>query len=113
MITIDISAQKKLFQLAQQHSKHDFYLCLNGGGCSGFTYSFDFYKDQETDPEDLILQYRDEDNDNTITVRVDFFSVPMLSGTTVVWEENGFSSKFNFVNPNTSAGCGCGKSVAF
>lgn len=111
MITIDISAQKKLFELAKQHNKNNFYLCLNGGGCSGFTYSFDFYNNQETDPEDTILEFND--GDNTISIRVDFFSVPMLNGTTVTWEENGFSSKFNFVNPNTSAGCGCGKSVAF
>ena len=77
-------------------------LGVRGGGCSGFSYVIEFadaasVRDQVFDFEGL-------------KVVVDPKSLVFLNGSTLDYETKLMSHGFKFVNPNESAGCGCGES---
>ncbi len=77
-----------------------------GGGCSGFEYTMDFTADAAGD-KDRVFEYDD------LTVIVDRRSYLFMVGTTLDFVDDLMESGFQFRNPNVTASCGCGKSVAF
>jgi iron-sulfur cluster assembly accessory protein len=74
---------------------------VQGGGCSGFQYGFQF--DEKKDDDNVIEQ-------GGITVLVDPQSATYLKDCTVNYIEDFRGAGFSVENPNSTGGCGCGKS---
>ncbi|MGH9369419.1 MAG: iron-sulfur cluster insertion protein ErpA [Thermoanaerobaculia bacterium] len=76
---------------------------IQGGGCSGFQYGFTF---DEKRADDNVLEQ------GGITVVVDPQSVTHLKGSTLNYVEDFRGAGFSVENPNSTGGCGCGKSFS-
>jgi iron-sulfur cluster assembly protein len=79
---------------------------LRGGGCTGFSYVFD-WDDKPARDKDHVFE------EHGVTVRVDHRSFKLLAGTTLDFETSIMGYGFKFVNPNAKGTCGCGESVQF
>ena len=77
---------------------------VEGGGCSGFQYRFDFVAAKADD--DLVLA-RDG-----ATVLVDPVSLEMLKGAELDFVDDLMGQSFRVKNPNAVASCGCGVSFS-
>jgi iron-sulfur cluster assembly accessory protein len=79
-------------------------LSVNGGGCSGFSYDFQFVGAVE--PDDVAVT-----RDGT-TLLVDGVALPYLAGSQVDFVDDLMGQYFKVDNPNAAATCGCGTSFA-
>ncbi|RYC32891.1 iron-sulfur cluster insertion protein ErpA [Lichenibacterium minor] len=79
-------------------------VAVDGGGCSGFQYSFTIVRDVAAD--DLVLQ-RDG-----ATVLIDPMSVDYMRGSEIDFVDDLIGQSFKIHNPNATASCGCGTSFA-
>jgi iron-sulfur cluster assembly accessory protein len=79
-------------------------ISVEGGGCSGFQYRFDFTTARNDD--DLVIEK------GGATVLVDEISLPYMAGTQLDWVEDLIGSAFKLQNPNAVANCGCGTSFS-
>ncbi len=77
---------------------------VNGGGCSGFQYGFEF--DENINDEDIKVEKMG------VTMVVDATSAQYLAGATVDFEEGLEGSRFVINNPNATSTCGCGASFS-
>lgn len=77
---------------------------VDGGGCSGFTYTYNITTVREDD--DLIL-----DRDGAI-VLIDPVSMQFLKGCRIDFVDDLMSRMFKISNPAATASCGCGSSFA-
>jgi iron-sulfur cluster assembly accessory protein len=79
-------------------------ICVEGGGCSGFQYKFDF--DRERAGDDLVLA-RDG-----ATVLIDPVSVQYMEGAEIDYIDDLIGASFKINNPVAAASCGCGTSFS-
>ena len=79
-------------------------LGVQGGGCSGLSYSIQF--DTQPRKRDRIFQFGD------VRVFVDPKSFVYLNGMTLDWEDTLMRQGFVFSNPNVTKACGCGTSFS-
>lgn len=79
-------------------------ISVNGGGCSGFQYSFLF--DDEILTDDLIFEHNDA------KVIIDGISLGFLQDSILDYAEDLVSSSFVIKNPNAASACGCGNSFS-
>lgn len=79
-------------------------LGVQGGGCSGLTYSVRF--DTQPRERDRVFQFEQ------VRVFVDPKSFIYLQGMTLDWQETLMQQSFVFLNPNASKSCGCGTSFS-
>ena len=77
---------------------------VEGGGCSGFQYKFDFVGAKSDD--DLVLA-RDG-----ATVLVDPVSVQYMAGAEIDFVDDLIGASFRISNPVATASCGCGTSFS-
>ena len=77
---------------------------IQGGGCSGFQYGFEFDEAQAED--DLAVQT------DGVTLLVDPLSLQYLMGAAVDYSESLHGAQFVIRNPNAKTTCGCGSSFA-
>lgn len=77
---------------------------IQGGGCSGFQYGFQF---DETQQDDDVSICKDE-----IEVLVDMLSLQYLQGAEIDFKDDIMGSRFLVNNPNASTTCGCGSSFS-
>jgi iron-sulfur cluster assembly accessory protein len=77
---------------------------VEGGGCSGFQYKFDFVGTKADD--DLVLA-RDG-----ATVLVDPVSVQYMTGAEIDFVDDLIGASFKINNPIATASCGCGTSFS-
>lgn len=77
---------------------------VTGGGCSGFSYGFDFAED--IDDDDAVFLNGDA------TLVVDSLSYQYLHGSTIDYIEGLEGSRFTVENPNATTTCGCGSSFS-
>ena len=75
-----------------------------GGGCSGFSYTMSFDKEQKAD--DRVVEV------DGVRVLVDVASREYLAGTTLDYVSGLHGSGFKFVNPKAERTCGCGSSFS-
>ena len=75
---------------------------VQGGGCSGFSYSLNF--DTQTSERDRILEF------HGVKMAVDKKFDPYLDGTVVDFYDGLEKRGFVFNNPNVTKSCGCGSS---
>ena len=102
MITITESAVGKIRDiLAEENNpKIKLRVFVQGGGCSGFNYVFDFE------------QTKQEDDFEIGKVLVDSMSAQYLEGATLDYVEDIMGSQFTIKNPNATTTCGCGSSFS-
>jgi len=79
-------------------------ISVEGGGCSGFQYRFDFTTERSAD--DLAIEK------GGATVLIDEISLPYMTGTQLDWVDDLIGSSFKLSNPNAVANCGCGTSFS-
>jgi len=77
---------------------------VEGGGCSGFQYKFDFVDHKAGD--DIVLS-RDG-----VTVLVDPVSAQYMAGAEIDFVDDMIGSSFKINNPIATASCGCGTSFS-
>jgi iron-sulfur cluster assembly accessory protein len=77
---------------------------VEGGGCSGFQYKFDF--DHARSDDDLVLS-RDG-----ATVLIDPVSVQYMAGAEIDFVDDLIGASFRINNPVATSSCGCGTSFS-
>ncbi|MCL1635577.1 iron-sulfur cluster insertion protein ErpA [Luteimonas sp. SX5] len=75
---------------------------IQGGGCSGFQYGFEF--DEQQADDDLAIAT------DGVTLLVDPLSLQYLMGAQVDYSESLHGAQFVIRNPNAKSTCGCGSS---
>lgn len=100
------NAAKKVRQLRDSEGNQDLMLrvYVTGGGCSGFSYGFNFAESVSEDDA------RFENGD--VTMLVDSLSYQYLVGSKVDYLEGLEGSRFIVANPNATTTCGCGSSFS-
>ncbi len=77
---------------------------VDGGGCSGFQYTYNIVQQREVD--DLVLE-RDG-----ATVLIDQMSLEYLRGSKIDFVDDLMGQAFKIHNPQATASCGCGTSFS-
>jgi iron-sulfur cluster assembly accessory protein len=77
---------------------------VEGGGCSGFQYKFDF--DNSKSDDDLVLAR------GGVTVLIDSMSQQYMAGAEIDYVEDLIGASFKIKNPVATASCGCGTSFS-
>jgi iron-sulfur cluster assembly accessory protein len=77
---------------------------VEGGGCSGFQYKFDF--DNASSDDDLVLSR------NGATVLIDPVSVQYMTGAEIDFVDDLMGASFRINNPVATSSCGCGTSFS-
>ena len=104
-LTITPNAIKRLTKLLTSELEGTvFRIKVNGGGCSGFQYTFNF--DVNTSADDFILT---QDN---VTIACDNESLRYIDGGQVDYIDSLMGQYFTIQNPNATANCGCGTSFS-
>ena len=98
------SAAKQIKHLSSLEKASYFRVRVDGGGCSGFKYKFDF--DVEKQINDV------EINAYGVTVLIDDMSQEFLQNAELDYVEELLGSFFKISNPNATASCGCGTSFS-
>ncbi|HEX2803336.1 MAG TPA: iron-sulfur cluster assembly accessory protein [Sphingomicrobium sp.] len=79
-------------------------LAVDGGGCAGFTYSFELA--EAPAPEDAVAET------DGVKLVVDPASLELVRGSAVDFVEDLGGAAFRVTNPNAQSGCGCGSSFS-
>ena len=104
-VTLSASAAAQINAIMKKMGKQDFLrVAVEGGGCSGFSYKFDFAESANDD--DLLIE-RDG-----ARVLIDEMSLEFLSGSEIDYANELIGSAFKINNPNATANCGCGTSFS-
>ncbi len=103
-IRLSDAAASRIREITTSPDKQFLRVAVKGGGCSGFSYVFDFAK--EPNQDDVVIE-RDG-----ARVLVDEMSVPFLGGAELDFVDNLIGATFQIHNPNATAACGCGTSFS-
>jgi iron-sulfur cluster insertion protein len=104
-VSISESAAKRIaFLMQQEATDAKLRVSVQGGGCSGFQYGFDF--DSEINDDDLVLE-----RDGAV-VLIDETSLEFMQGAEIDFVDDLMAAAFKINNPNASASCGCGTSFS-
>ena len=77
---------------------------VQGGGCSGMQYGFEFA--EEVNEDDFTIEK------GVVKILVDTMSMQYLQGATIDYKESLLGSSFSIDNPNAQTSCGCGSSFS-
>ena len=77
---------------------------IQGGGCSGFQYGFEFEKDLQDD--DTVVE------NGGVKLVIDPLSLQYLTGASIDYLEDLQGARFVVSNPNAATTCGCGSSFS-
>lgn len=83
-------------------------IVVEGGGCSGFKYRYEF--DTKANDDDCL--FFSENTSIESSVVVDQVSLGFLKDATLDYKEDLGSAGFEIRNPNATARCGCGNSFS-
>ena len=98
------AAAKRIRYLSSLEKAPYFRVRVDGGGCSGFQYKFDFDAEKQSDDIEIIAY--------GVTVLVDDMSKEFLQNAELDYVEELLGSFFKVSNPNATASCGCGTSFS-
>jgi iron-sulfur cluster assembly accessory protein len=104
-VDLTASAAKRVAEILRSEAPGSaLRIGVDGGGCSGFQYTYDIVTARE--PDDLVLQ-RDG-----ATVLIDPTSLEYLRGSKIEFVDDLMGQAFKIQNPQATASCGCGTSFA-
>ena len=106
-LTITKNALERIKLIQEKEGNGFLRITVDGGGCSGFSYSFNF--DNKTLQDDIIVS---TDKDGKPTLVTDNVSINFLSGSEITWKEDLSGASFTIDNPNATSSCGCGTSFS-
>jgi iron-sulfur cluster insertion protein len=100
------AAAKKVADLIAEEGNPELMLRIyvQGGGCSGFQYGFNF--DESVNEGDEIVET------DGVKLLIDPMSIQYLMGAEVDYTEGLQGAQFVIRNPNASTTCGCGSSFS-
>ena len=93
-------ALDQINRIAVGKDKKFFRITVQGGGCSGFKYNFDF--DSKLQKDDIMFG-------KTV---IDKSSLDIISGSVVDFKKEMIGESFVIENPKATASCGCGLSFS-
>jgi iron-sulfur cluster insertion protein len=104
-ISLTPSAARRVASIAKRQSKPAILrLGVDGGGCAGFTYTFEL---TEAAADDDAVSETDG-----VKLVVDPMSLELVKGSAVDFVEDLGGAAFRVTNPNAQSGCGCGSSFS-
>ena len=105
-LTFTSAAAAKVRELIAEEGNAELKLrvYIQGGGCSGFQYGFEF--DEQQGEDDLAVKT------DGVTLLVDPLSLQYLMGAEVDYTESLHGAQFVIRNPNAKTTCGCGSSFS-
>ena len=103
-IEISQEAQEQIFKLMPQHQANFFRITVQGGGCAGFQYKFDF--DNNKNDNDILLKTE------KISILIDTTSLKLIKGSKLDYVKELIGSSFKISNPQATSSCGCGTSFS-
>lgn len=104
-VTLSESAARRIaFLLSREAADAKLRVAVNGGGCSGFQYVFDF--DTKTAEDDILIEKEGA------RVLIDSASLELLKGSEIDYVTEMVGASFQIKNPNASSSCGCGNSFS-
>tara|TARA_E500000178_G_scaffold55421_1_gene51734 strand:- start:794 stop:1108 length:315 start_codon:yes stop_codon:yes gene_type:complete len=86
--------------ITKRNEKKYLRITVQGGGCSGFKYNFDF--DSNSNGDDIIFG----------KAIIDKSSLDIISGSVVDFKKEMIGESFVIDNPKATASCGCGLSFS-
>lgn len=100
------SAARRIIELREHEKKPGLMIriAVDGGGCSGFQYRFDFA--EAANDDDRLFE-----RDGAVVV-IDEVSLDLLAGGELNFVEEMMGRYFEVRNPNAQSSCGCGSSFA-
>ena len=106
IVSMTQNAVERLERLIAEKKKSNLMLrvYVQGGGCSGFQYGFEFEEQQEEG--DLEFE-RDG-----VKLLVDSMSFQYLMGSEIDFVDDLMGTRFVVSNPNAETTCGCGSSFS-
>ena len=93
-------ALKQINTITNDQDKKFFRITVQGGGCSGFKYSFELAV--EPNKDDIIFG----------KAIIDKSSLDIISGSVVDFKKEMIGESFIIDNPKATASCGCGLSFS-
>lgn len=108
MIELTANAAKEIRKIKDEEGLDEevaIRIGIKGGGCSGFTYTFDFDAKQGK----FDLEFTSQD----MKILVDKKSHLYIDGTVVDWSYNLVDRGLKFTNPSAKGTCGCGTSFIY
>jgi iron-sulfur cluster assembly accessory protein len=105
MVTVTESAAIKIRALMAEEPEGEvsvLRIAIQGGGCSGFQYALGFDRGPQDGDNEIEM--------NGVTVVIDPFSAPYLTGAEIDYVDALMGAGFAINNPNVQAACGCGSS---
>lgn len=100
------AAAAKVRKLVEEEGNPNLKLrvVVQGGGCSGFQYGFEF--DENVADDDVQIEK------DGVVMLVDAMSLQYLAGAEVDYLEGLEGARFVINNPNAKSTCGCGSSFS-
>jgi len=102
IIKLTDSAKKYITSVAKTQEKPYVWFGVDGGGCSGFTYKWDF---TDAVDEGFVIECGDG-----ISLIVDKVSEMYVLGSTIDYVTELSGSFLKVINPLADSSCGCGES---
>ncbi len=103
-ISLTSSAAKRVAWIAERQARPPVLrLAVDGGGCAGFTYTFEL---AEQESGDAVAET------DGVKLVVDPVSLDLVRGSAVDFVEDLGGAAFKVTNPNAQSGCGCGSSFS-
>ncbi len=95
------SANKEIERIILEKGKRTYFrISVQGGGCSGFKYSFSF--DDKVNSDDQIFN----------KTLIDTNSLKIIDGSVIDFKKELIGNSFVINNPKASSSCGCGLSFS-
>ena len=104
MFDVSKSALKRIVEVSSKNKKKFFRISIDGGGCQGFSYKFDF--DDKISENDKVLDY------NEVKILIDSTSLGFINDAKLDFVEDMIGSYFKVSNPKATSTCGCGISFS-
>ena len=104
MFDVSKSALKRIIEVSKKNKKKFFRISIDGGGCQGFSYKFDF--DDKISENDKVLDY------NEVKILIDSTSLGFINDAKLDFVEDMIGSYFKVSNPKATSTCGCGISFS-
>ena len=104
MFDVSKSAIKRIVEVSRKNKKKFFRISIDGGGCQGFSYKFDF--DDKISKDDKVLDYSE------VKILIDSTSLGFINDAKLDFVEDMIGSYFKVSNPKATSTCGCGISFS-
>lgn len=105
MITVTDSAGQRIAAInAENKASQMLRIAVQGGGCSGFQYTF--LMDDVVNSDDQVFENAGS------KVVVDEVSLELIHGSILDYQDDLAASMFVIKNPVAKSGCGCGNSFS-